>query len=344
MPCGEGSSGDGRTSVPRSQGRATWGSRGRHLPRHVWCWWPRCSRATCRRRRRRSAAREASGGRGGPRAGEPAEPEPRGERRGVERRPVRARRHAGSSSSIGGVCARQSGSAASRSRTSRRGCERCTRAATMQPDDARDPARQSSVSEILDRLDAARAVAAADRRLTEQATAARNRYARAARAAAAVVHRRTVALEQRDRERKRIGGVARRAQAPACLGAVGGRDAEAAAEEAARQAKLRAEARARLAAEARARRAAATSRCGGRGPARAATTPTTTAPAAPTTTAAAPPPPATTTTTIRTSARARRPGGLGPPGRRRRSRSATSACRTSGAARRPQPASTARAS
>src|SRR4029079_1056550 len=45
----------------------------------------------------------------------------------------------------------------------------------------------SSVSDMLDRLDAARAVAAADKKLTDQATAARNRYARAARAAAATL-------------------------------------------------------------------------------------------------------------------------------------------------------------
>ena len=60
---------------------------------------------------------------------------------------------------------------------------------------------------MLDRLDAARAVAAADKKLTDQATAARNRYAQAARTAAETVERRTVAFQQRDRERQRIGSM-----------------------------------------------------------------------------------------------------------------------------------------
>src|SRR3954451_2537857 len=43
----------------------------------------------------------------------------------------------------------------------------------------------TSVSDMLDHLDAARAVAAADKKLTDQATAARDRYAQAASAASA---------------------------------------------------------------------------------------------------------------------------------------------------------------
>jgi cell wall-associated NlpC family hydrolase len=148
---------------------------------------------------------------------------------------------------------------------------------------------------MLDRLDAARAVATADKKLTEQATAARNRYATAARTAAQTVQRRTVAFQQRDRERRRIGSLLddRKRLLAGVESEVAKLQAEQAAAEAARQAKLRAEARARLAAEARARKAeqaAAAAR------AKAATTPTTTA-AAPT---PAPPPtvtPVATTTT-----------------------------------------------
>jgi cell wall-associated NlpC family hydrolase len=153
----------------------------------------------------------------------------------------------------------------------------------------------TSVSDMLDRLDAARAVATADKKLTEQATAARNRYATAARTAAQTVQRRTVAFQQRDRERRRIGSLLddRKRLLAGVESEVAKLQAEQAAAEAARQAKLRAEARARLAAEARARKAeqaAAAAR------AKAATTPTTTA-AAPT---PAPPPtvtPVATTTT-----------------------------------------------
>jgi peptidoglycan DL-endopeptidase CwlO len=153
----------------------------------------------------------------------------------------------------------------------------------------------TSVSDMLDRLDAARAVAAADKKLTQQATAARNRYAAAARTAAQTVRRRTVAFQQRDRERQRIGSLLdqRKRLLAGVQSEVAKLEAEQAAAEAARQAKLRAEAQARLAAEARAlkaQEAAAAAR------AKAATTPTTTAaapaPAAPPTVT-----PVTTTTT-----------------------------------------------
>ena len=112
----------------------------------------------------------------------------------------------------------------------------------------------SSVSDMLDRLDAARAVAAADKKLTEQATRARNRYAQAARAAATTYQRRTVAFQQRDRERQRIGSMLdeRKRLLAGVQSEVVKLQAEEAAAEAARQAQLRAAARARLAAEARA--------------------------------------------------------------------------------------------
>ncbi len=155
----------------------------------------------------------------------------------------------------------------------------------------------SSVSDMLDRLDAARAVAAADKKLTDQATAARNRYARAAGAAAATLQRRTIAFGQRDRERQRIGAMLgeRKRLLAGVQSEVVTLQAEEAAAEAARQAQLRAAARARLAAEARAR-AAQEAAAAAAVRAKAATVPTTTvAPPTP----AAPPTvtPATTTVT-----------------------------------------------
>jgi cell wall-associated NlpC family hydrolase len=155
----------------------------------------------------------------------------------------------------------------------------------------------TSVTDMLDRLDAARAVAAADKKLTQQATAARNRYATAARTAAQTVQRRTVAFEQRDRERQRIGSLLdeRKRLLAGVQSEVAKLEAEQAAAEAARQARLRAEARARLAAEARAlkaQEAAAAARV------KAATTPMTTA--APPTPAV--PPTVTPVTTTATTA------------------------------------------
>ena len=170
----------------------------------------------------------------------------------------------------------------------------------------------TSVSDLLDRLDAARAVAEADKKLTDQATAARNRYAQAARTAAATVKRRTVAFEQRDRERGRIGALLdeRKRLLAGVQSEVVKLQAEEAAAEAARQAKLRAEARAGLGAEARAREA---QKAAAAAAARAKATPTTPTPAP---TAAAPPPtvaPATTTTTVTTPTAPAGPAGPGHP-------------------------------
>jgi peptidoglycan DL-endopeptidase CwlO len=141
----------------------------------------------------------------------------------------------------------------------------------------------SSVSEILDRLDAARAVAAADRTLTEDATVARNRYAHAERAAEATVRRRTVAFEQRDRERTRIATLL--GEQKRLLASVQSEVVTLQAEEAARQARLRREAQARLAAAQKAAAAARTAE-EERARARAATPPPTDPPPATTTTAA----------------------------------------------------------
>ena len=168
----------------------------------------------------------------------------------------------------------------------------------------------TSVSDLLDRLDAARAVAAADKKLTEQATAARNRYARAARTAAATVQRRTVAFQQRDRERSRIGSLL--AERKRLLAGVQSEvvqlQAEAAAAEAARQAKLRAEAQARLAAEARERKAQEAAAAAAR--ARAATT-TVSTPSAPPPTL--PPVTTTTATTLPAPSVPAAPAGPGHP-------------------------------
>ncbi len=165
----------------------------------------------------------------------------------------------------------------------------------------------TSVSEILDRLDAARTVAAADKGLTERATAARNRYARAERAAEAVVRRRTVAFEQRDRERKRITALLD--EHKRLLASVQSEVDKLRVEEAAQQARLRVEARARLAAAERARRAEA-ARAADAARAEAATTPTPSAPPPPTVTAQ------TTTAAVTTIAAppiAPTPAGAGHP-------------------------------
>jgi cell wall-associated NlpC family hydrolase len=154
----------------------------------------------------------------------------------------------------------------------------------------------TSVTDMLDRLDAARVVAAADKKLTDQATAARNWYAEAARTAAETVQRRTVAFQQRDRERQRISSMLdeRKRLLAGVQSEVATLEAQKAAAEAARQAKLRAEARARLAAEALALKAQQAAEAAAAARAKAATTPTTTAEAP---TPAAPPTVTPTTTT-----------------------------------------------
>jgi cell wall-associated NlpC family hydrolase len=168
----------------------------------------------------------------------------------------------------------------------------------------------TSVSDLIDRLDTAHAVADADRQLAADTTAARNRYARVARETAATEKRREVALAQRDQERRRIGSMLD--ERKRLLASVESEVVKLRAEEAARQAKLAAEARARLAAQRaeaakQARleqqaRAAAAERAR-----RAAATPTTTvAPPATTTTAAATS--TTTTAVIPTPASALGPG------------------------------------
>jgi cell wall-associated NlpC family hydrolase len=113
----------------------------------------------------------------------------------------------------------------------------------------------SSVSEFLDQLETAQAVSSADHQLAEETTVARNRYARAARAAAAVERTREVALAQRDRERRRIAAML--AERKRLLSSVQSEVVQLQKQEAAEQARLAAQARARLAAaQAKARAAA----------------------------------------------------------------------------------------
>ena len=154
----------------------------------------------------------------------------------------------------------------------------------------------TSVSDLIDRIDAARSIADADKKLTDQLTAARDRYALAERAAAATVERRSVAFQQRDRERQRIGSMLdeRKRLLAGVESEVAQLEAEKAAAEAARQARLRAEARARLAAEERALKAQQAAAAEAAARAKAAT--------APTTTAAAPPPVVAPTVTPVTTA------------------------------------------
>jgi cell wall-associated NlpC family hydrolase len=160
----------------------------------------------------------------------------------------------------------------------------------------------TSVSDFIDRMNTVNAVADADRQLVVQTTAARARYARAAQRTSAVERRRTVALAQRGRERQRIAAML--SERKRLLASVQTEVVKLQKEEAARQARLAAEARARLAAE----QAAAARRVRQEAAARAAiaaaarhddhaeTTTTTPADpsAAPVTTAAPPAAPATT--------------------------------------------------
>jgi peptidoglycan DL-endopeptidase CwlO len=158
----------------------------------------------------------------------------------------------------------------------------------------------TSVSDILDRLDAAQQVEKADHELAVQTTAARNRYAQAVRRTAAVERERAAAVAQRDSERRRIGAMLGRRKR--LLASVQSEVVRLRADEARRQALLAAQARARLAAEqlalkqqaaeqaaaAKAAKEAAAAAKPKQAPAPPAA-PTTTTAATPTTTAQAPP-------------------------------------------------------
>jgi cell wall-associated NlpC family hydrolase len=148
----------------------------------------------------------------------------------------------------------------------------------------------TDVSDVLARLDAAHAIADADRRLAAQTAAARDRYARAARRTAAVERQRAASVSQLAAQRSQIGSLL--GERKRLLASVQSEVSHLQAEEARRQAILAAEARARLArAQAEARREAQQRREAAAAAARAAAA----KPTPPTTTEAAPTPaPATT--------------------------------------------------
>jgi len=158
-----------------------------------------------------------------------------------------------------------------------------------------------TLSEIIDRLDAARAIASADHHLAVQATQARNRYAAAARRTAALERSRAETAGRRDAERRQIGALL--SQRRRLLASVQSEVAALQAEEASRQAALAAQARARLAHEQALERAAAAARERAAKAAAAAAAAQTAPAPSPTTTAPVPAAPAITTdpTTTTTS-------------------------------------------
>ena len=149
----------------------------------------------------------------------------------------------------------------------------------------------STLSDVLNRLEAAQAISKADHKLALQTTAARNRYAAAARATFATEQRRAAAVTALASKREQIQSML--GERKRLLASIQSQITELKAEEARRQAILAAQARARLAQEqaqlqARQRaeeaaRAAAAQRA-------ATSTPTTTQSAPTSTTAGAPPP------------------------------------------------------
>jgi peptidoglycan DL-endopeptidase CwlO len=159
-----------------------------------------------------------------------------------------------------------------------------------------------SVSQAIDRIDAAQQISAADHQLAIQTTAARNRYARAAERTSELERRREADVRQRAAQRAKIGQML--AQRTRLLASVRGQVASLQRQEAHEQAVLAARARAELAArqaeaereaEARAKAAAAAAAAAAaKAKQKAAAPPVTTTVAQPT--AAADPPPAPTTT------------------------------------------------
>jgi len=177
----------------------------------------------------------------------------------------------------------------------------------------------TSVSDILDRLDAANQVEAADHQLAVETTAARARYATAVRRTVALERERAAAVSQRDLERRLIGDML--AERQRLLASVQSEVVKLKADEARRQARLAAEAKARLAAEqARLKQEAAARAAAARTAKEAAATPevsktpTPTTTTAATTTTQAPPPPTTTAPGAPAPAPAPAPTGPAGPG------------------------------
>ena len=103
----------------------------------------------------------------------------------------------------------------------------------------------STVSDMLGRLDAARAISASDHRLAVETTAARSRYAATERRTRATEQRRAVAVGQLDSQRRQIGTML--AQRRQLLSSIQSEVVKLRAQEARQQAILAAQARARLA-------------------------------------------------------------------------------------------------
>jgi len=162
----------------------------------------------------------------------------------------------------------------------------------------------STVSDLIGRLDAARAISASDHRLAVETTAARQRYAATERRTRATEEHRAVALSQLDSQRRQIGSMLARRRT--LLSSIQSQVATLKAQEARRQAVLAAQARARLAQVQEQLRQQAAARAAAARRAAAQPTTSTVAPAAPapgtttdatttavsTTTAAPPSPPA----------------------------------------------------
>ena len=111
-----------------------------------------------------------------------------------------------------------------------------------------------SLGDLIDELQAAHAVAASDHRLAAQATAVRDRYARAVQTLAATERRKQDAVDQLDSQRAQIGSMLQERRT--LLSSIESEVVKLQAEEARRQAQLEAEAKARLAQEAAARKKA----------------------------------------------------------------------------------------
>jgi cell wall-associated NlpC family hydrolase len=183
----------------------------------------------------------------------------------------------------------------------------------------------ATLSDMLDRLDAAHQIAASDHSLAVQATQARDRAARLAYRTSALEQQQAATFAHLNGEHEQISSMLNRRRQ--LLSSVQSEVKVLQAQEARRQARLAAEARARLAAEAAARAAAAAQakaaeEAAAKAAARtavktaAATPPPTTSQAAdppPTTTApSTPAPPATTTTAAPAPAAPATPAALGP--------------------------------
>ncbi len=154
----------------------------------------------------------------------------------------------------------------------------------------------TTMSELIDRLSAAREVATADHDLAVETTKARNRYATALRHTVAIESQRSAAVAQRATQRKQIGALL--AQRKQLLASVQAEVSRLQTQEAKRQALLAEQARARLAAEQAAlRRRAAEQKAAAAKAAQTQAAPPATTTTQSTTTTADPPPATTTTTT-----------------------------------------------